>query len=124
MLAQAHAVTVLPAEDLARAKKFYSETLGLRELESGIPGHALFEAGGGTRVLVYERGRSKADHTALEFIVEDVEATVKGLIEKGLTFEQYDFDGLKTNELGIAELGGRLSAWLIDPDGNILSISN
>ena len=123
MLAQAHAMAVLPAEDLGRARKFYADTLGLRELASGIPGHTVFAAGGDTRILLYERARTKAEHTTLEFLVDDLEATVKGLIEKGVNFEQYDFEGLKTNALGIAQLGERQSAWLVDPEGNILSIS-
>lgn len=123
MLSSAKAMAVLPAEDIERAKRFYTDTLGLKPIDTGIDSHVIFEASGETRVLFYERDKTKAEHTVLEFIVEDIDAVVKGLIEKGVTFEQYDFEGLKTNELGIAQLGEQKSAWLVDPEGNIVSIS-
>lgn len=123
MLAKARAMTILPAEDLERARKFYAEVLGLRELVSGIPGHAKFQAGDGSWVMLYQRARTKAEHTVLEFLVEDIETVVKGLTARGVKFEQYDFEGLRTNELGIAQLGDKRSAWFVDPEGNIISVS-
>lgn len=123
MLSKARAMTILPAEDLQRARKFYGEVLGLSEIVSGIPGHAKFEAGLGSLVMLYERSRTKAEHTVLEFLVEDIEQVVKELAERGVKFEQYDFEGLRTNELGIAQLGTKQSAWFHDTEGNIISVS-
>lgn len=123
MLANAMAVAVLPAEDLERARRFYTEVLGLEEQDTGIEGHTIFQAGGDTKVLIYQRERTKAEHTTLEFVVKDIESVVKALTEKGVKFEQYDFDTLKTDEMGIAALGDRKSAWFVDPEGNIISIS-
>ena len=123
MLTDAIAIAVLPAEDLQRARRFYAEVLGLKAKDSGIEGHVLFEAGKGTQILIYERARTKAEHTTLEFVVEDLESVVTALTTKGVKFENYDFENLKTNELGIAQMGDRKSAWFIDPEGNIVSIS-
>jgi hypothetical protein len=47
---------------------------------------------------------------------------VARLKNKGVTFEQYDMPGLKTDENGIAELGGEKGAWFKDPEGNILAL--
>jgi predicted enzyme related to lactoylglutathione lyase len=123
MLANAFASATVPAEDLDRGIKFYTEVLGLEKIGSVMPGQAVnFAAGQGTRILMYKRARTKAEHTAITFTVDDVEATVKGLIAKGVTFEQYDMGPLKTNELGIADMGNHKIAWLTDPEGNILGI--
>lgn len=113
----------IPVTDLARAKEFYQNKLGLtlvKEILSGIT----FKAGDGTELYLYKRGPSKADHTLAAFTVDDVEKVVDELTANGVVFEQYDFPGLKTNEKGIAviEGEGEKSAWLKDPDGNILGI--
>ena len=46
------------------------------------------------------------------------------LASKGVTFEQYDMDWLKTNEKGIAQIGDERAAWFKDPDGNILVVED
>lgn len=123
MLSDALAQATVPAEDLNRGAKFYTEVLGLKRLENDMPEVALFEAGKGSRIVMYQRARTKAEHTAITFEVDDVESVVKGLIAKGVTFEQYDMDPIKTNELGIASMGDFKMAWLTDPEGNILGIN-
>jgi predicted enzyme related to lactoylglutathione lyase len=123
MLKDAFAMTTLPAEDLKRAIKFYTEVLGLKLIESPDDYSAVFEAGKGTKIFMYTRGRATAENTAATFQVPDLDATVKGLIAKGVKFEQYNNDYIKTNELGIAEMGvGPRVAWMTDPEGNILSV--
>jgi predicted enzyme related to lactoylglutathione lyase len=128
MLAQTKAISTLPAEDVQRATTFYTEVLGLKKIDLGFAQNenfpnAAFEAGEGSTVFIYQRERTKAEHTALTFIVDNVEETVNGLIAKGVTFEQYDFGEIKTNELGIVDMEGGRSAWLTDPEGNIISIA-
>ena len=128
MLAQSKAISTLPAEDIQRATKFYTDVLGLKKIDIGFAGdekfpNAAFEAGEGSTIFIYQRERTIAEHTALTFVVEDLEETVKGLIAKGVRFEQYDFGEMKTNELGIVEMGGGKSAWLTDPEGNIVSLA-
>lgn len=125
MLKDAPVMAILPAEDIDRARAFYVEKLGLRLTGDPLVGDDLaFEAGDGTRLYVYKKeGGTKADHTVAGWLVEDVEGTVEDLREKGIVFEQYDVPGLKTDERGIAELGGVQVAWFKDTEGNILSIT-
>jgi hypothetical protein len=63
-------------------------------------------------------------HTILGFKVPDVAATVKALREMGVVFNTYE--GFDHDELGIVTLpGGAIRvAWLKDPDGNVLSVTN
>ena len=121
MLSKAFAMATVPAENLERAVNYYKDVLGLKQLDAP-EGTATFEAGRGSTIFMYQRARTKAEHTAVTFLVADVEATVKGLIAKGVKFEQYDMPGIKTNELGIADMDGAKAAWLTDPEGNILGL--
>lgn len=121
MLTNAVAAATIPAEDLERAKKFYSEVLGLKQAVDHKFG-VTFEAGNGSQVFIYQRERTKAEHTAITFYVPDLAKTVTELTAKGVTFEQYKFDPIKTNDMGIAETPGGKAAWLVDPEGNILAI--
>jgi catechol 2,3-dioxygenase-like lactoylglutathione lyase family enzyme len=118
-------MAILPAADIGRARAFYTDKLGLRLANDPLVGDDLaFECGDGTMLYVYKKeGGTKADHTAAGWLVEDVEEAVEELREKGVVFEQYDAPGLKTDERGIAELGGVQAAWFKDSEGNILSIT-
>ena len=123
MLSQAPAMGVLPVEDYARAKAFWQEKIGY-EVED-MPdqeGVGAIKAGGGTQVLLYTRERTKAEHTALGLLVDDIKGAVADLQSRGVEFEAYDFPGLKT-ENGIAWMGETGSAWFIDTEGNTISIT-
>ena len=122
MLGEAPVVTTLPAEDLGRAIRFYSETLGLKQIKvKDMPGYALFAAGHHDRLAIYEREHTHADHTVLTFYVDDVEHEVAMLKDKGVIFEEYDMPQLKTDH-GIATIGMAQSAWFKDPEGNVISV--
>lgn len=125
MLREARVAAILPAADIERAKKFYSETLNLPQADVPTVGNDVaFQCGQGTLLYVYEReAGTKADHTVAGWLVEDVEEAVEELAERGVEFEQYDLPGLRTDERGIAELDGAKSAWFKDPEGNILAIN-
>jgi len=127
MLGNARIELMLPVVDLERAKKFYGETLGLKFLDEAGPelasSMAFFKAGEDTQVNLYLRqAATKADHTAGNFLVKNLEATVTALGEQGVAFEQYDVPGLKTDERGIASVGSFKSAWFKDTEGNILAV--
>jgi predicted enzyme related to lactoylglutathione lyase len=122
MLSTAPVTAVLPAMDIARAKKFYTEKLGLKESSGQVPSDsAMFECGNGTSIFIYQRPPSKAEHTQASFEVKDIEAEMKELRDKGVEFEEYDFPGLKT-ENGIAKMDNYKSAWFKDSEGNILAL--
>ena len=114
--------TTLPATDLARARKFYHETLGL-EISMDMEAHVMFRTSAGSQLLLYPRGATTADHTVCSFAVPDIEATVVELKAKGVTFEEYDMPGLKTVN-GIATIGDQKAAWFKDTEGNILALGD
>jgi predicted enzyme related to lactoylglutathione lyase len=112
---------VLPAADLARARKFYEEMLGLSVLHDDMPNVVVFAAGEGTRLEIYAHGAPKAENTACSFAVKDIETTVQELKGNGVVFEEYDFEDFKTVD-SIATMDGEKAAWFKDSEGNILCI--
>ncbi|MEL7835138.1 VOC family protein [Fodinibius sp. Rm-B-1B1-1] len=108
-------------DDLAKANKFYSQTLGLKVTKEEM-GHLVLHLDGGTETMIYPKGEDHvtANFTILNFLVEDIDSAVEQLSASGVKFEQYEGD-LKTDEHGIFR-GGPLMAWFKDPAGNILSI--
>ncbi len=106
-------------DDLAAAKAFYGETLGLRVSEAD--GLLTLHLAGDRDTLVYPKpNHAPATYTILNFPVEDVDAAVDELTARGVTFLRYD--GFGQDAKGIARQGGRSIAWFTDPAGNILSV--
>jgi catechol 2,3-dioxygenase-like lactoylglutathione lyase family enzyme len=110
-------------KDLATAKKFYSETLGLK-LASEEMGLA-FELPGGGRLFIYPKeNHQPATYTMLNFVVDDIDAAVAELKKRGVKFAIYE--GFHQDENGIARglaaKQGPDIAWFTDPDGNIISV--
>jgi hypothetical protein len=83
-----------------------------------------YPCGAGSALHVYPSpdNAGKSTATLAGFDVDDIESTVDGLAENGVTFEQYDTEMIETDAKGIARIGDVRSAWLKDPDGNIISI--
>jgi catechol 2,3-dioxygenase-like lactoylglutathione lyase family enzyme len=111
-------------DDLAKAKAFYAETLGLKVSGEGI-GLNLHLPGGGT-VFAYPKGdHQPATFTILNFTVDSIDEAVDELTGRGVKFERYE-NGLQTDSKGIfrgkAENKGPDIAWFKDPAGNILSV--
>jgi len=123
MLTNAQVMPTIPVTDINKSIDFYANKLGLKRsaMETEKDG-ALFEAGKGTMLYLYQRPPSHAEHTLASFSVDDLEQTMDELIQKGVTFEHYDMPGLKTDEKGIADNDGMKACWFKDPDGNILGI--
>jgi catechol 2,3-dioxygenase-like lactoylglutathione lyase family enzyme len=124
MLGDAPLSAILPVVDLSKAKAFYGGTLGLKQLEESDSGEVMYQAGAGTILTIYRRpSPTKADHTAVGFMVDDLKSAMARLRAKGVKFEEYDIPemGLKTVD-GVATLGKDTGAWFKDPDGNILSV--
>ncbi|MCZ7662115.1 MAG: VOC family protein [Thermoleophilia bacterium] len=126
MLSTAPISAILPALDLERAKKFYGESLGLRTAPESrdLKEEVVFEAGDGTRVLLYHRDTIQSDHTEAGFWVQDLVKEMDELRKKGVDFEEYDIPEmhLKTEE-GIAAEGPVRTAWFKDSEGNILALN-
>ena len=122
MIGKSDATPMIAVKDLDRARKFYEETLGLSAKEE-MEGEVLTVTSGDTDITVYKSefaGTNKA--TSLTFEVDDIDAEVKDLKDKGIFFEKYDLPGLEPRgDLYVGE-GGFKTAWFKDPDGNILSL--
>ena len=117
MLGHSKAFSGFSVDDIATAKAFYGDTLGLSVSEDH--GMLQLHLPGDRNTLVYAKpNHEPATYTILNFPVDDVEAAVDELGARGVTFEHYDF----TDDKGINRRGGPLIAWFKDPAGNILSV--
>jgi catechol 2,3-dioxygenase-like lactoylglutathione lyase family enzyme len=129
MLKDGRVATRLPAQDLERARRFYSEKLGLEPAEER-PGGLLYRFGSCEFALFESAGASPGSFTQMGWEVDDIDATVAELRDRGVRFEEVDLPGLKTVG-GIAEVEGNYpskggkgerAAWFRDSEGNMLGI--
>jgi catechol 2,3-dioxygenase-like lactoylglutathione lyase family enzyme len=127
-LAETMVCGVVRAESYERAKRFYTEVLGLGVAQEtpGAGGWGMFAAGAGTMLMVYENPKLEApENTTLGFGVpaDKFDALIAELRGKGVVLEDYDIPemGLKTTD-GIAEMDGQKTAWFKDSEGNILNV--
>lgn len=121
MLGESKAFSGFSVSDLAAAKTFYGDTLGLRVTEAN--GMLTLHLAGDTPVLVYPKDdHVPASFTILNFPVDDVEEAVDELTQRGVTFERYEGTPLETDAKGVFRGGGPLIAWFTDPSGNVLSV--
>ncbi len=120
MLSDSHAFSGFSTNDIAAARAFYGDTLGL-EVSEEMGLLRLRFAGGGRGIIYPKPNHEPATFTVLNFPVDDVEAAVDALAAKGITFERYP--GLNQDERGIARDDNTPPiAWFKDPAGNILSV--
>jgi catechol 2,3-dioxygenase-like lactoylglutathione lyase family enzyme len=106
-------------DDIAAARAFYGETLGLKV--SAANGMLTLHIAGDRDILVYPKDQhTPATYTVLNFPVDDIEKAVDELARRGVRFERYE--GMETDEKGIFRGGGPLIAWFTDPAGNVLSV--
>jgi len=114
---------VLPCSDYNRCVAFYRDTLGFQVEEStDMPGNAMVIAGNGSMFSLYERPEpTKAEHTTLGIMVDDFDSAIGYLRSHGVTLEDIDQPGLKT-ENGIATMGDFKGSWFKDSEGNILAV--
>jgi len=111
----------IPARDVARARRFYEDKLGLKAREE-VAGGVVYEFGKGTAAFLYptpNAGTSRASQAFWQ--VADIEREVAELKKRGVKFEDYDMPGMKTED-GIFTGGGARAAWFKDSEGNILAV--
>lgn len=118
-------VSVIAVSDMSKAREFYEGLLGLSSDAERPDGGIRYRCGGGTSLHVYPSpdNAGKSTATLAGFIVDDIESAVDALTAKGASFEQYDLGQIRTDAKGIARLGDAQSAWLKDPDGNIVALN-
>ena len=114
----------IAVSDLARARQFYEEQLGL------APGEQEEEAvrypcARGSAIFIYRSADNagKSPATLAGWFVDDLDATMEELAARGVRFERYDQPGLKTDDRGVFDGGDFRAAWVADPDGNTFAIT-
>ncbi|MFJ6788085.1 VOC family protein [Streptomyces angustmyceticus] len=133
ILSGARVATRLPAQDLDRARRFYSRQLGLEPVDER-PGGLLYRCGGAEFVVFRSTGASSGTFTQMAWEVDDIETVVATLKGRGVVFEEVGLPGLlggaRTSD-GIAEIEGNYpskgvrgerGAWFRDSEGNLLGI--
>jgi catechol 2,3-dioxygenase-like lactoylglutathione lyase family enzyme len=118
-------VASLPTADLAAAKAFYTDKVGLK-VAMEIPEAGVVNFGDGANQLgvyvSYTGGKAPGTFTQVTFVVPDVPAAVSELQSKGVVFEEYDMPQLKTENAVATNPDGSKAAWFRDPDGNMLAV--
>ena len=119
MFADTKAFSGFPVGDIDEARKFYTDTLGLRVTEQyGLL--TLWLAGDRDTLIYPKADHTPADFTILNFQVDDIDAAVDELTSRGVSFLRYE--GMEQDAKGINRGGGPFIAWFTDPAGNILSV--
>jgi catechol 2,3-dioxygenase-like lactoylglutathione lyase family enzyme len=124
MLSNVRIEARIPTQDLARARRWYAEKLGLEAVEER-EGGLRYEGASGVFCLYASAGASDGSFTQVAFYVDDLEATVAVLRERGVVFEEYE--GMRG---GIMEIrgnypskgSGERAAWFRDSEGNLIGL--
>jgi predicted enzyme related to lactoylglutathione lyase len=120
MFKDSKAFSGFSVDDIAAAKAFYGETLGLAVSEP--MGQLRLALAGGATVFVYAKpDHAPATFTVLNFPVADIDQAVAELTRRGITFERYPELGTDAQGIARAPVGPKI-AWFKDPAGNILSV--
>src|SRR5207245_5914754 len=96
MLKDGDTYSTIPTSDMARAREFFGETLGLtiaRDTEGGV-----MYRSGSTLFFVYPSRYKAGGHTQMSWFVKDIEAEVAGLKAKGIDFLEYSVPGLEMKD--------------------------
>lgn len=121
MLNLSELVAFVAVTDLARARAFYEDTLGLR-LVDDTPIAVVFDANGTSLRVTRVDQLRPAGYTVLGWLVDDIAASARDLRSRGVEFNRYD--AMEQDELGVwTAPGGDQVAWFADPDGNTLSLT-
>ena len=117
MFKDTQAYSGFSVDNIAKAKEFYNNILGLEVSEDY--GMLRLHIVTGAEILVYTKDNHvPATYTVLNFQVDDIEEAIDGLTRRGATFEEYP----GVDNKGVYRGQGPLIAWFKDPAGNILSV--
>ena len=112
----------LPAQDVARARQFYEQKLGLKPTEVQPDGSARYQVGSASFEVFKSMGKASGDHTQMGLEVDDAGSAVGELKNAGVMVEEYDYPDFKTKN-GVVEMpDGSKGAWFKDTEGNLVSI--
>lgn len=112
---------MLPVQDLQRVRGFYEDALGFKPVFED-EGAVYYECAQGMFSIFVSGGASDGSFTQMSFDCQDLDAEMADLRSRGVTFEEYDLPGLKT-ENGVAQMGDGGVCWFKDPAGNLLALA-
>ena len=111
----------IPARDVARARAFYEDKVGLKPKQE-INGGVVYESAQGTACFLYQTPNAGTSQASQAFwSVDDVDRVIVELRARGVVFEDYDMPGEKSAAGAITE-GGAKAAWFKDSEGNIMAL--
>lgn len=121
MLAEGKLIGFVPTKDSARSREFYEGKLGFKFVSDDQ--FALVMQAGESMIRIAKVDKfTPAQYTVMGWEVSDIEAMVKWLNGRGVSFEKYPF--VQDQKQGIwTTPNGDKVAWFKDPDGNVLSLS-
>lgn len=123
MLAKLETIHFLGVDDLEAARDFYANILGLT-LAAEEDYALVFEAGGRTLRISSVQDFRPQPFTVFGWRVDTIAIAVKDLMEKGVTFNNYEqVMGIEQDELEIWHTEGAKVAWFNDRAGNLLSLT-
>jgi catechol 2,3-dioxygenase-like lactoylglutathione lyase family enzyme len=118
MLKDTPAVATVPVRDMGKARRFYEGTLGLSAVHNEGEQAVSYGTGPATLLVYVSQFAGGNQATAVSWMVDDIEAEVRALKDKGVAFEHYDLP--QTRRVGdVHDSGYVKNAWFKDPDGNI-----
>ena len=129
MLSYSDVMSSYSIDDVAAAKKFYGETLGLDVSDNELGGIDL-RLKNGPKAFLYEKSNHQpATFTVMHFTVDDLEKTVDDLNASGVPTKIYGDDELPdmpNDSKGIwrGENNVAMMAWIKDPAGNVIGLIN
>jgi catechol 2,3-dioxygenase-like lactoylglutathione lyase family enzyme len=118
----ARVVTFLGTRNRAKAKSFYCDTLGLTYV-SEDPFALVLETDGKKLRISELKDFEPRRFTALGWVVTDIVVAVRTLKEKGVAFQIYPGFGQDEDAIWTSPDKSARVAWFLDPDGNILSLT-
>jgi catechol 2,3-dioxygenase-like lactoylglutathione lyase family enzyme len=122
MLREMHAV--LPAMDLARARKFYHDMLGMDPVEEHMEERLVTYEVDGAHFDIYEtENAGTAKNTQLCFETDDLNAEMQRMRDLGVMFEEFEIPGYMKTENGVVTNSESMTAWFRDSEGNFICLS-
>jgi catechol 2,3-dioxygenase-like lactoylglutathione lyase family enzyme len=121
MLKNAKIMAFTGTRDPARAKAFYRDQLGLTLVEENSFA-LVFDAAGTMLRVTSVPDLTPAQYTVLGWEVPDITAAARQLAARGVVFSRYPGMAQDNDGIWTSPAGARV-AWLADPDGNVLSLT-
>ncbi len=123
MLSSFTPIATVPTADLARARAFYEQTLGLSgEAQDPAEAGVLYKCGSSAFLLYPSQFAGTNQATTMAFQVDEgFDAEVAKLRDAGISFDTFEFEGATWSD-GVAVMAGGKAVWFRDPDGNILNV--